>query len=76
MDIRVLMLGDASFTIEFPSLKGVEGARRVRALRDRVEQEIQSGHIEGVIDLISATRSLSVCLDPVHADFEKIIYSK
>ena len=72
MDIRVLMLGDAAFTIEFPDLQGVEGARRVRFLRSLVEDKIEDGSLVGIVDLISATRSLSVCLDPLKADFLKV----
>jgi len=72
MDIRVLALGDGAFTIEFPKIKGAEGARRVRALRDRIEQEKDKGQLEGLVDVISASRSLSVCIDPLRADITKV----
>ncbi|MEH6405489.1 MAG: 5-oxoprolinase subunit PxpB [Sneathiella sp.] len=72
MDARVLMMGDAAFTIEFPNLKGVEGARRVRALQRIVQAEISVGALDGIIDLISATRSLSVCLEPAYPNFEDV----
>ncbi|MEH6630647.1 MAG: 5-oxoprolinase subunit PxpB [Halopseudomonas aestusnigri] len=72
MDIRVLTLGDSAFTIEFPSLKGALGARRVRALRARVQLEVDQGNLVGVLDVISASRSLTVCLDPQSSDYELV----
>ncbi len=72
MDSRVLMLGDAAFTIEFPELSGAMGAKRVRELRTSVQEKIDQGELTGIIDLISATRSLSICLDPMASDFSKI----
>ena len=69
MDIRVLTLGDSAFTIEFPTLKGALGARRVRTLRDRVQHEIDAGVLLGILDVISASRSFTVCLDPQKADY-------
>ncbi|MFD2206505.1 5-oxoprolinase subunit PxpB [Kiloniella antarctica] len=72
MDIRVLTLGDSAFTIEFPALKGALGARRVRALRARVQDETDVGALVGILDVISASRSLTVCLDPYIADYELV----
>lgn len=72
MDSRVLMLGDAAFTIEFPGLSGVAGAHCVRVLHRNVQEKIEQGQLTGIIDLISATRSLSICLDPEIADFSKV----
>lgn len=72
MDSRVLMLGDAAFTIEFPNLTGVEGARRVRALKNKVQDEVKAGQLKGIVDLVSASRSLTICLKPACTDFEHI----
>lgn len=70
--VSVLPLGDGAFTVEFSDLSGPAGARRVRALRQTIEAEIDQGRITGVIDLISATRSLTVCFDPLRADYETL----
>ncbi|WP_179188772.1 5-oxoprolinase subunit PxpB [Kiloniella majae] len=72
MDIRVLTLGDSAFTIEFPKLKGAIGARSVRALRRSIEQEVEEGRLPGVFDIISASRSLTVCLNPGLADYNQV----
>lgn len=72
MDSRVLMLGDAAFTIEFPTLKGSSGAKRVRALQLRIQEHIEQGHLSGVIDIICATRSLSICIDPLAANLQDV----
>ncbi|MFT6558738.1 5-oxoprolinase subunit PxpB [Sneathiella sp.] len=72
MDIRVLMLGDTAFTIEYPNLKGAVGAKTVRSLRSRVQGEIDKGALNGVVDLVSASRSLTVCLDPAKADYKAV----
>ncbi|WP_417453989.1 5-oxoprolinase subunit PxpB [Kiloniella sp.] len=73
MDIRVLTLGDSAFTIEFPKLKGAIGARSVRALRGCIEQEVDEGRLPGVFDIISASRSLTVCLNPDIANFNHVV---
>ncbi|KKJ75609.1 hypothetical protein WH95_17405 [Kiloniella litopenaei] len=75
MDIRVLTLGDSAFTIEFPKLKGAIGARSVRALRSCIEQEIDEGRLSGVFDIISASRSLTVCLNPDVANYSDVVES-
>jgi inhibitor of KinA len=72
LDIRVLTLGDSAFTIEFPKLKGAIGARSVRALRRSIEQEVEEGRLPGVFDIISASRSLTVCLNPDLADYKQV----
>ncbi len=72
MENRFLMLGDASFTVEFPTLTGIAGARKVRQLRNRIQSEIDGGHLDGIIDLVSATRSLTVCLDPSRMNFLEV----
>ncbi|WP_020593034.1 5-oxoprolinase subunit PxpB [Kiloniella laminariae] len=70
MDIRILTVGDAAFTIEFPNLEGVSGARQVAALRSRVQEKIKAGQLSGIVDIISASRSLTICLDPFVADYK------
>ncbi len=73
MKSRFLMLGDSAFTVEFPTLSGVEGARHVRALRSRIEDKITTGEITGVLDLVSASRSLTMVLDVFSADFDHVL---
>jgi len=73
MKSRFLMLGDSAFTVEFPDLSGVEGARHVRALRSRIEAKIGAGEISGVLDLVSASRSLTMVLDIHTADFDQVL---
>lgn len=68
MEMRLLSLGDAAFTIEFPELSGASGAGYVRAVRKNVQAAIDQNQISGIVDLISATRSLTVCTDPISAD--------
>ncbi|WP_417789188.1 5-oxoprolinase subunit PxpB [Terasakiella pusilla] len=72
MDFRVLMMGDAAFTIEYTDLKGTVGAKQVRALRSKVQASIGTGEIAGVVDMISTSRSLTVCLTPAYAGFETV----
>ncbi|MBE7637200.1 5-oxoprolinase subunit PxpB [Sneathiella sp. P13V-1] len=69
MNSRFLMLGDSAFTVEFPDLSGVVGARHIRALRVAIDQKIEDGAIGGVLDIISAVRSLTLVMDPDLADF-------
>lgn len=66
------MLGDAAFTLEFPDLHGAEGAKRTRKLCSRIQNKIDQGGLVGVVDIITATRSLSVCIDPLIADYSKV----
>ena len=70
--MRILPLGDTAFTAEFSDLRGAEGARRVRQLRERIEAARDAGQLQGIIDLISAVRSLTVCIDPDTADYAHI----
>lgn len=72
MDFRVLMMGDAAFTIEYTDLKGTGGAKQVRALRSKVQAALDAGEITGVVDMISTSRSLTVCLAPAYAGFETV----
>jgi len=72
LENRFLMLGDASFTVEFAGLKGIAGARQVRQLRDRIQNKVDNGQLDGIVDLISASRSLTVCLDPEQMNFSEV----
>ncbi|MCZ4282473.1 5-oxoprolinase subunit PxpB [Kiloniella laminariae] len=72
MDIRILTVGDAAFTIEFPGLEGVSGARQVAALRSRVQEKIKAGQLSGIVDIISASRALTICIDPFVGDFKHL----
>ncbi len=70
MNSRFLMLGDSAFTVEFPDLSGAVGARHIRALRGAIDQKIEEGAINGVLDIISAVRSLTLVMDPDAADLK------
>ena len=71
-EFRILSLGDAAFTVEFTALKGAAGARHVRGLKQQIESDIETGGVSGIVDMISASRSLTVCLDPLVADYGKV----
>lgn len=68
MDARILTLGDAAFTVEFPDLTGSEGAKVIAAFR----KDIALASIAGIIDLVGASRSLTICIDPLNADLQEI----
>lgn len=64
MDFRVLMMGDCALTVEFSNLKVPQGSRQVRALRQKVKAAICSEELNGIIDIVSTSRSLTICLLP------------
>ncbi len=72
MNCRYLPLGDSAFTVELPELSGAEGARHIQVIRTRVQDAIDQGVLSGIIDVISAVRSLTICIDPLKADISII----
>ncbi len=72
MDFRVLMMGDCAFTVEFTNLMGTEGAKRVRALRGKIEAVVAKGDMDEIIDMISTSRSLTICLPPACQNYTLI----
>lgn len=72
MCIRLLPLGDCAFTIEFSKLKGVEGSRRISHLRAQVNSKIETGELRGILEIISAVRSLSIYLDPMETTISSV----
>lgn len=70
MSISVLPMGDAAFTLRFDDADGAAGARRINGLCETLRLAAEDDGLAGIVDLIPATRSLTVCFDPIHADFD------
>ncbi|MGB0682162.1 MAG: 5-oxoprolinase subunit PxpB [Magnetovibrionaceae bacterium] len=64
MRLEMRLVGDTAFTIVFDELEGAAGARAIRQMCDRLGRAQATGRFPEVVDLIPATRSLTVCLEP------------
>lgn len=73
MEYRILPMGDCAFTVEYPDLSGVKGASHIRTVHDLIEQQMDAGELIGIVDLISASRSLTICVDPTICNLSGLI---
>ncbi len=72
INFRMLPLGDTAFTVEYSGIKGVAGSVQVLQLKRRIEAELLTGRLHGIVDMISASRSLTVCIDPTVAEYGRV----
>lgn len=72
MTVSVLPLGDAAFTLVVDGLTEAEGAQRINALTSALWAQRAQGDLAGMVDLIPASRSLTVCFDPAMVAFETL----
>lgn len=73
MTIRVLPMGDCAFTVEYSDLAGLVGAAQVRGLRARIEQAQAQGQFNEIVDMVSASRSLTIWVPPAYPDYDQLV---
>lgn len=62
--VRLLWLGDAALTLEFPQ----ENADKVLSLAASLDREIAAGHLPGARETVPALRSVTLHFDPLTSD--------
>lgn len=65
MNYRMLPLGDSAFTLELSQPGGSASASVIRGWCNHLKLAIEQGSLLGVVDLVPASRSLTVVIDPI-----------
>ena len=73
MRYRIRIMGDAALTLEFPELSGADGAGKIAALSSSLLSDAKTRALPGLIDVLPAPRSLTLCLDPLTSERDRIL---
>ena len=73
MTYRIRVMGDTALTLEFPEWSGAHGAGKIAALCSSLLSHAETEARTGLVDVLPAPRSLTLCLDPLTSDRDRIL---